>query len=923
MTNVAGKTVLQVGVDGTQATAGIDGIKKSVQDLNKTVDKTAQSSSTSFKVLGQASDDAGNRINAAGRRTLKTLERQANQVELTKGEYAAFIAAQAGVSNAAAPFVTRITAATTATASLGMSAKATAAAMRGVPAQLTDIVVGLQGGQAPLTVLLQQGGQLKDMFGGVVPAAKALGSSLLGLINPYTLAATAVAGVTYAYYSGTQEAAKFSKALIESGNYAGQTVTSLQTLAALVANSTGVTQSQAAEIATAAVSTGQITGAMIETVTTAAAQLEKTGGQAVEKTIEQFIALGKEPAQASAALNQQYNYLTVAVYDQIVALQKQGDTQGAVKLAMTTYADTVANRTKDVQENLGFIERGWNAVKNATLGAVDAAKGLGRVSVDPLGDQIRTAQEAISQIEARQSGVAGLNSEGTARLSRARDNLAMLIEQRDTQKAIVALDARSVEEEKRKIAARQELARLDDSIASKEQQRAKSAREIRRIGAANGLSEKEINDRIALSDDKYKDPKTAKPKAYRDSAAATMLLQLKEQEASLRAQADGEKKITDASKDRAKFEQQIADLKEKKILTADQKSLLANQDAIRAQLDRNVAISTEVKQREALIKLEERAAQIQASMASSQTSRQEQYDRTLSAYGQGDRTRQRVQSETGIRREYQRYQDQLNKSAKDGLINSDKYAEASKAIADGQDVALQAQREFYEQEDQLRGSWQLGFENAFQNYSDSAADAYRSAGNIFGTVFGGMEDQLTSFISKGKVDFKGFADSIISDLARVYARQAISGLAGVLGQAFGGAAASSATSSSAYQPGSDGFIPTLDISGGRAIGGPVSSGSMYRVNENGSPELATVGSKQYLMMGNQSGSVTPLKALTGGNSQQAAPQVEFNLINQSSQPVQAKGGDMRFDGRRLIQDVIISDLKTNGPIAKQMMGRMA
>src|SRR5690606_36214751 len=45
--------------------------------------------------------------------------------------------------------------------SMEMSAKATAAAMRGVPAQITDIAVSLQGGQRPLTVLLQQGGQLK------------------------------------------------------------------------------------------------------------------------------------------------------------------------------------------------------------------------------------------------------------------------------------------------------------------------------------------------------------------------------------------------------------------------------------------------------------------------------------------------------------------------------------------------------------------------------------------------------------------------------------------------------------------------------------------------------------------------------------------------------------------------------------------
>lgn len=62
-----------------------------------------------------------------------------------------------------------------------------------MPAQITDIVVGLQSGQRPLTVLLQQGGQLKDVFGGIRPAAAALGSSLLALINPLTVTA-AVAG---------------------------------------------------------------------------------------------------------------------------------------------------------------------------------------------------------------------------------------------------------------------------------------------------------------------------------------------------------------------------------------------------------------------------------------------------------------------------------------------------------------------------------------------------------------------------------------------------------------------------------------------------------------------------------------------------------------------------------------------------------
>ena len=84
----------------------------------------------------------------------------------------------------------------------GISAAQYAAALRGVPAQITDIVVSLQGGQRPLTVLLQQGGQLKDMFGGVVPAARALATQLMSMISPLTVAGTAVAGLTYLIREG-------------------------------------------------------------------------------------------------------------------------------------------------------------------------------------------------------------------------------------------------------------------------------------------------------------------------------------------------------------------------------------------------------------------------------------------------------------------------------------------------------------------------------------------------------------------------------------------------------------------------------------------------------------------------------------------------------------------------------------------------
>lgn len=87
--------------------------------------------------------------------------------------------------------------------SVGISAAQTAAALRGVPAQFTDIATSIAGGQAPLTVFLQQGGQLKDMFGGAGAAAKALGGYVVGLLTPLNLAVAAIVGIGYAAYAGS------------------------------------------------------------------------------------------------------------------------------------------------------------------------------------------------------------------------------------------------------------------------------------------------------------------------------------------------------------------------------------------------------------------------------------------------------------------------------------------------------------------------------------------------------------------------------------------------------------------------------------------------------------------------------------------------------------------------------------------------
>ncbi|OSZ22870.1 phage tail protein, partial [Klebsiella pneumoniae] len=88
---------------------------------------------------------------------------------------------------------------------ISQSAAQTANAMRMIPAQITDIVVGLSTGQSPFMVLMQQGGQLKDMFGGIGPAIKGVGTYVMGLVNPYSVAAASVGLLTYAVYQNRQE----------------------------------------------------------------------------------------------------------------------------------------------------------------------------------------------------------------------------------------------------------------------------------------------------------------------------------------------------------------------------------------------------------------------------------------------------------------------------------------------------------------------------------------------------------------------------------------------------------------------------------------------------------------------------------------------------------------------------------------------
>jgi len=193
---------------------------------------------------------------------------------------------------------------------------------------------------------------------------------LLGLVNPYTVVAAAIAGAALAYHAGAEETVAYNKALILSGNAAGATSDQLAQYARNISQVTG-TQGAAAAAVVAVAQSGAVTSENLQRAAQAALAFEKATGTAIDTTVKHFQELAKSPLEATLKLNEGMNFLTVSVYEQIKALQEQGKSTEAANLAQKTYADTLSSRSAEILKNVGFIEERWLAVMAAIQNARD------------------------------------------------------------------------------------------------------------------------------------------------------------------------------------------------------------------------------------------------------------------------------------------------------------------------------------------------------------------------------------------------------------------------------------------------------------------------------------------------------------------------------------------------------------------------
>ncbi|MEQ0403965.1 phage tail length tape measure family protein [Klebsiella sp. JB_Kp033] len=459
----------------------------------------------------------------------------------------------------------------------GQSAAQTAYAMRMIPAQMTDIVVGLSTGQSPFMVLMQQGGQLKDMFGGIGPAIKGVGGYVLGLINPVTLAAAAVGVLGLAYYKGSQEQGEFYKSLTLNGNLVGKTTGQLADMAArvsVVANSTtGVTAATLNQI----VSSGKVAAESLERVTTAVVEISEATGIATEKLVGDFNDIAADPVAAITKLNDQYHFLTLATYNQIKALQDEGNQQDAARVATDAYANAMQQRANDIHQNLGILERAWDSLAKTAKGAWDAMLDIGRE---------QTGTERISQIRKELDWIdkaAGGKLFFGGRKAELEDELNNLQSQITTEGVLTEIISSHDKAEQQRIKTQQEADRVNQQYLSNADKRNKAIKQQSEFLKAGAITAEQYSKNVSRINEMYKDPKppkTPKGKAYTEDAATRLLDQINQQTAALQSQLDASDKLNSATQARVKFEQQIADLKSKTQLTADQKSILSRSDEI-------------------------------------------------------------------------------------------------------------------------------------------------------------------------------------------------------------------------------------------------------------------------------------------------------------------------------------------------------
>ncbi|MBC1163051.1 phage tail tape measure protein [Escherichia coli] len=721
------------------------------------------------RVLTQAEETATRQKTAF----IRQLKEQTSRQKMTTTELLRAKAAQLGCSSAAEVYIRKMEKAGNTTHSLGLKS---AAARRELGVMIGELARGNFG------ALRGSGITLANRAGWIDKLMTPKGLAVGGVIGGIT---AAVIGLGKAWMEGQEEGEAFNRQLELTGHYAGVTAGQLWALSKNLSGN-GITQHAMAGSLAQVVGSGAFHGNDIGMVAKAAAQMERSVGQSVSDTISQFKRLKDDPVSAAKALDDELHFLTATQLEQIRVLGEQGRTSDAARIAMSALAEETGKRTSDIDNNLNALGSTLQTLSDWWKQFWDAAMNIGRE--DSLDAQIASLQEKIQRAKKFPWTKASTTGEYD---QQQLDALQERKRQQDLQDAKEQAERNYQEQQKRRNAENAALNRMNETEAARHQ------REIARINAMQYADQAVRDAAIQRENERYEKAIKKKTPATRNDEATRLLLQYSQQQAQVEGQIAAARqsagmateRMTEAHKQLLALQQRISDLAGKK-LTADEKSVLAHKDELIQALTLLDAKQQELQKQTALNDLKKKTIQLTSQLAEEERAQRQQHDLDVAMAGMGDKQRQRYQTQLNLLNEYQRNVRQLeNVSRQNGTLGSQDYQAALQVQTDDLNKKQNENRRYWQQMDAAQGEWKNGTKRAFMNFTADADNAAGTAEQMFMSAFSSMGNGLATFVTTGKLNFKSFTSSVLSDMAKILAQatmmKAVKGIGSVMGFDFG------------------------------------------------------------------------------------------------------------------------------------------
>ncbi|HFS4295064.1 TPA: phage tail tape measure protein [Escherichia coli] len=667
----------------------------------------------------------------------------------------------------------------------GISVGQYKAAMRTLPAQFTDIATQLAGGQNPWLILLQQGGQVKDSFGGMIPMFRGLAGAITLPMVGVTSLAVATGALAYAWYQGDSTLSAFNKTLVLSGNQSGLTADRMLTLSR-AGQAAGLTFNQASESLAALVNAGVRGGEQFDAINQSVARFASASGVEVDKVAEAFGKLTTDPTSGLIAMARQFRNVTAEQIAYVAQLQRSGDEAGALQAANDIATKGFDEQTRRLKENMGTLETWADKTGKAFKSMWDAILDIGRP--ESSADMLASAQKAFDEADKKwqwyqsRSQRRGKTSSFRANLQGAWDDrenarlgLAAATLQSDMEKAGELAARDRAERDASQLKYTGEAQKAYECLLTPLEKYTARQEELNKALKDGKILQADYNTLMAAAKKDYestlKKPKSSGVKVSagerQEDQAHAALLALETELRTLEKHSGANEKISQQRRDLWKAENQYAVLKEaatKRQLSEQEKSLLTHEKETLEYKRQLAELGDKVEHQKRLNELAQQAARFEQQQGAKQAA--------ISAQARGltDRQAQRESEEQRLR---------------------DVYGDNPDALA----KATSALKNTWSAEEQLRGSWMAGLKSGWGEWAESATDSFSQVKSVATQTFDGIAQNMAAMLTGSEQNWRGFTRSVLSMLTEIFLKQAMVGIVGSIGSAIGGAFGGGASAS--------------------------------------------------------------------------------------------------------------------------------